>query len=265
MKKYITFILSFMFILSLQAQDTPVSQKEFNLFRTAVQDSIRQIGERVDNGAETLDIAKEYSESADKLQSIFLAFLGLLLAAVALFAGLGIYKHFKINKKIAEYERELDRLLRTENETILLKRNAGILILHKGPQNKDDTAFKTLEKSIVNQYDHAIHASLENLTDFKMDIFSNKGFNKNYQPKVVVLNDDLFAEFVNDKGFVKEENKKTVKDFLYKLEKENIGLVLFGNTKLKDFNHPYLAFANQPYSVYANLNNLLKYMQATKK
>lgn len=279
MKKALTALcLSIIFLLPLGAQ-TQVSKAEFEAhqktvdsFQKAMQDSIQQIGKRVDNGAETLAISKEYAEKADKTFNNFfniiiwgtgiLAFFGVLSLWAIYKLSISRYKRM-LDERLAESQKEFRRMLKTENETIFLKENADILILlHKGSQDKDDPAFKTLEKSIVNNYKNTKHASLASLKDFQVDVFSKNRITASHQPKVIVLDDALFAEFKNE-GKIPEGQPDLIA-FFQKLEDNKIGLCLFGRTELRGFNLSYIAFANQAYSVYANLNNLLKYMRVAE-
>ncbi|MFZ1514997.1 MAG: hypothetical protein WAT21_06330 [Saprospiraceae bacterium] len=272
MKYYIAFSFLIAFINNIQAKDPGVNQKVFQEFRTEIKDSLHQIGNRIDNGNETLKISREYSEKADKLSDSFITMLeviygvaGFLLSAVVaiLYSLLKSKFQNSLANKINEYENEMERVAKTEKETIFLKENSGILILHKSTHEKEDAAFRTLEKSIRHNYKHAVHHSLENLNNFEFELFYHKGIDENCPIKVIVLDDELFNEFkVEDKVDI---NNSVLKSFFDKLEIHRIGLVLFGQTQLREAKLSYLSFANQPYSVYANLNHLLKYIRVAEE
>ncbi len=270
MKKSIMLLgLCFLFIVPMNSQ-AQVTKAEFEAHQNAVNkslenfestllDSLRQIGERVNNGAITLDIAKAYSDKADKTYNNFFNIITWGIGILA-FLGLGslwaiyewIFIRYKkvLNERLREAEKTLRRILETEDETIFLKENSGILILDK--DHNSAQAFQTLKKSILKNFTNAKEAKLSSLDEFEFDIFSKNSITSNNKLKVVVLNDRLL-----------EESKEIQKAFLNKLIIHKVGLVLFGQIRLSDIepDYHYLAFANQPYSVYANLNHLLKYMR----
>ncbi|MBK8403840.1 MAG: hypothetical protein IPL25_07045 [Saprospiraceae bacterium] len=70
MKYYIAFSFLIAFINNIQAKDPGVNQKVFQEFRTEIKDSLHQIGNRIDNGNETLKISKEYSEKPINYQIV---------------------------------------------------------------------------------------------------------------------------------------------------------------------------------------------------
>ncbi len=261
MKAYNFLFFALLFAWPLFAQEQAVSQKEFQEFQETMQDSFRKINTQVANGKETLEIAKSYAENADKHLNFFFYFSSFILAILALFAGFEIYKNFEINKTVKKYEKEFERLLMTENETLFIKKESAILLLGK----KDDSnkAFSHISDAVFKGYSHVRPIYLTSIDEFAPSLFNKYGVGDK-SLKVVVVNDSLFSNLTDPDGSVRKESKQNVEYFLSKLKGEQIGLVLFGKTRLSEFNYPNLAFANQPYSVYANLNNLLKYMWAVK-
>lgn len=250
-----------------------VTQKEFVDYKASINDSIKQIGKRVDNAAETLKIAKEYSKSADGLVSLFFTIFGTLLAVlgggliVLYFRTTSRYKK-TLKNQYKNYKEKVDRLINNEVNTLKIKKNAKLLFLYKKNENVEkNIEFNALQNTIFKEFPN------ENITksytnDISMISDSNyTGFLSNESElKVLIMNDDLFNGLTDDNGFVDDgESNKKVKNFLKSLEESKVGLTLFGKTRLHEFEHSYKAYANEPYSVYANLNNLLKYMFVAKK
>ncbi len=272
MKKYFFIILCFIVGSNLIAKDTLALQQDIEQLRHVMKDSIQQIGKRVDNGAETLKIAKEYAGSADKMISNFYGFLGVIatILGISLFA---VYRRSlnKFNqvleKKFAEQQKEIDRVLSTEKSSIYIKDNAHIMVIHKDSHDQSSGEFKKLEETIFNEFENPSHISANDLNELTDKLAE---FVKIDAPlKIILMNDDLFSDLETQKIREKWEFTAASKDIIngsFDLLKTNeVGLVLFGRTYLDAFKLPYLAFSNQPYSTYTNVNNLLKYMMVAKK
>ncbi len=268
MKKIFVLTLSVFASFTILGQDNSFLKKEdFNQFQQTIQDSIQQIGRRVDNASEVLNVSKKYVESADKLHSSFISMVDILWAIFMFIAG-GIVvtlinlwqKKYedKINATIKNHTTQLNRLIKTEEKSIYIKENASILVVHKGSHSHNSLKFKTLENTILSEFKGAKHTSVENFKELNKEL--NQNSFSQHPLKIILLTDDLFNDLKDNKGFFPTNAKSTLNKTFDIMKKNNMGIILFGRTHLDEFNLPFVAFSNQPYSTYTNVNNLLKYM-----
>ncbi len=279
MKKVLFILLGSLILLSFDNVAAQAPSKETKLYIKTkidsitkdVDDSIKQIGHRVNNANETYKIAKEYSKSADNLVSIFLS----IFTGIFALMGIGLVTiYFNATKKYKKilknqyktYKEKVDRLISTETNTLAIKKYTKIIFLFKEDNVDENKFFNEIQKAVLNEFeeDNISKAYANDISKIKDENYDNFLKDKS-KLKVLIMNDDLFKEFwKSEEGFIKEDKKEELKGFFKKLKDNNIGFVLFGKTKLSDIKNEYKAYANEPYSLYANLNNLLKYMVVSK-
>jgi len=174
-----------------------------------------------------------------------------------------------VNKNAKKDVKSLKRLFITERSTIMAKEQARLLfILKENGNNKPITDFRKMieaeflegsEIAPVKAFDH-----IENTPEFNRMVKSNDGEGLN----LIIMNDDLFQEIGAEKEgpYLKlnQLGEKKALPFINKLKDNNIGLAIYGKLGLKDYNIPLVAYSNERYSLYSNVNNLLKYMAALK-
>ncbi len=280
------FLLSiFILILSpeighCQNQDS-VLRKEFKEFRKSIKDSIAQIEKKVKLSEETLKAAKEYSENATNLTNLYLTIIGAILAISGILLG-GIlaflYQYIKsryekrLEKNLEKYEKQIDRLIRTEEKTIYIKENAYILFVHKTNLHEEENELTKLQKVVFQEFENKDEIKVSSFEALMQNHRFKKFLERNSPAKAIVLNDDLFIDLSGDGGQIRnkeysDDSKRIVENLFSLLNSKKIGLMLFGNAGFRSFNvHlKYKGFSNEPYTIYNNLNVLLKYMYVVNK
>ena len=248
----------------LYSQNKPVLHTELDSIVNEMKDSISQINKRVNNADETYEIAKKYSETADKLINLYFTIFG---GIFVLFGGslIGFYfwttRRYKkiLEKQYIVFKKEVIRLLKTERDTKAIKKNAKLLFLFKKDMLDSNIEFNEMLNTILKEFEskNILKAYTNDVS--QIDDENYKSFLTDKTPlKVVITNDQLFE------GLSEEEVKSKASKLFTILNEKSIGFALFGNKRFGKTSHKYKAYSNEPYSFYTNLNNLLKYMVVAK-
>ena len=132
-----------------------------------------------------------------------------------------------------------------------------------------DEIFKYSEKNIKRQLITEFNKILQN-NNHHPDKPEIEKFVNNNRHDILKIIEGLKITDSNIKTFINKliqkniDEKENAKSLVEELESNNIGVAIFGYEKLPGYNK-FKGYANNPYSFYSNLNNLLKYMYYYKK
>ena len=222
-------------------------------------------GKRSLESAEMLyDRANQHLSLIDRVNSLFLGILGLLLAIVF---GVGLLSYRSSINRITEHskgliedkvnllideanktKREVERLLLTEAETIGIKKQTALLFY--GDRSELDFPFlvckNIFKPELVKRVDKdaTINSIINRFDGFDTEL------------KLLVLDDESY-----------KTQCEAIESNISVFNNKNIGMFLSGNALLSDkINEElkFVQFANKPSTFYTNINGLLKYMNTVK-
>jgi hypothetical protein len=252
-------IMVFFSCLEIKSQTTVSStgsQNEVQKLQNEIQNlkiKIDTLQRKINDGKHNLDCAEVTYTTATRVfslkESIFVFILPILslIVAIALFFGLNQFIKFIINNKVNELSeqniKEMNRLVTNEKWGINLRKRVKLLIL-----NKTGTSIKSKILTIVKDFEHY---------EIPLNEFSGKAFTDGLEAKKVKFSKDNLTIAILDDTITEYEVVDT-SSFMNEIQKQKMGILLYGNSKLPDYE--LKAFASNAYSFYDNLMKLLKYM-----
>ncbi len=269
MKKAILFLIVLIpqLVLAQKYSDT-INARNYYIELTG---KIKELEEKINTGnaalekAETtLDISKEYSESADKLIDRYLLIFTLLVTLTALIIAIASYYGYNenrkfIDKRIAEIldqkEKDIIDLFKKHEKEKGLLNDSKILILNKEGTTIDNNFLMILKKfkNYPNKEDIKdikTHKSEYDFSEFDAIIFDNTKSTKDDEK-----NWDFENDILDKQALVKIANSACEKKAAF---------IFFGNNDgrfVKEIpEYSYLInFSNSPATIFANLINLLDF------
>ncbi len=138
---------------------------------------------------------------------------------------------------------EIKRLIENERWGIELKNRVKIIVL-----NKLKTRIKPEVLQVIEKFDYT-EVDIEELTgeSFKSALKVKNLVVRKNSFTIIIMDDNITDFAVNDGA-----------SFINEIRKLQIGILLYGEAKLPEYE--LKAFAKNPYSLYSNLNQLMKYM-----
>ena len=221
--------------------------KEQNDIIRSLKDSISHVKNNAQKAEEVYQTAKEIYEIKD----IFITWLIPLLLTIASLLGIGYWTKLWVSKLTKSNMKEIKRLATNERWGIDLREKAFILII-----NKEGSTLQSNVDKITKTFNNREIININNLKKDELErILKDKNIKINKDELTIFIIDDNIDEM-----FPNDEEKKAFINFL---NKNNIGILLYGKGQLPDYE--LKGFANNPYSLYTNLMNLLKYISLFRK
>ncbi len=273
-------VCTVLFLCFALAGYTQVSDKEFEDFKEKTEEQLESIKEKVENSGKT---TKDYIDSTDKLSDRFFGMVDILYGVAGLLLGGLIVATFQflqekyklkkereheqfVKKQDEKYEalqKQLDRLAKREEKTIYIEENTVFLFIHKD-ENAQSYARLSEFHGLLREYRNKAATYFTHLEDWKNDSTFKTFMGNSSRLKVVIMSDDLFDD-LSENGNFTAEGKKQVMSFMAELKYKKVGFFNLGGTRFPKENKPtYIAFANELYSAYVNMNNLLKFIMTAE-
>ncbi len=181
-----------------------------------------------------------------------LAVISLIIAIISLLGVNWWIKNLvnhKVNVLAEKNTQELKRVITNERWGIDLRKRLKILIL-----NIEGTNIKPEVEKIANEFKPEIINIQPGDKGLPFtDILEKKGKNIESNSFTIIILDDPIFDLFNDNGDV----------LLNFVRSKNIGILLYGGRQIKPDYH-FKAFANNAYSLYNNLMQLMKFMDFYK-
>lgn len=213
-------------------------------------DSLQQ---KVSDGKHALEYAEATYSTAQKVftlkDNLFFGGLTLISVIIALISLFGLRNWIKniVNSKVMELSKEntkeLQRLITNEKWGLELRNRVKLIVI-----NKLGTGLKS---EIVNIIDDFGFVSID------LAELSGEAFIKGLKTKKISIKRNSFTIVILDDTLT-EYGKKDGVSFMEEIKRLNIGVILYGESKLPDYE--LKAFAKNPYSFYNNIMQLMKYM-----
>ena len=156
----------------------------------------------------------------------------------------------------------INRIMRTEENTIYIKEQARILFLYKSGTKLSHNNLSILQRLIKNEFSHTGDLEIRQLSDALHPAF-NEFLSAKDPLKIVVMDDQLFEEYKTKDGY-SAEGSSAMQHFFDQLNQNETVFFNVGRSQLREFEITYKGYANEAYSAYSNINNVLKYMMAGK-
>lgn len=226
--------------------------KELNDKIDSLQSSIISTNQAVKYAENTYDTAQKIYSLKDDLFVGGIALLSVIIALISLF-GINFWiKNImtsKLNELTEKNTREIQRLISNEKWGIDLRSRVKIIVL-----NKKGTGIKPEIEGVINGFDYST-----------IDIDKSQGgsFNTQFNEKGIVIAPNSFTIILLDDAVNALFSDKGVSLITY-VQNLGIGVLLYGESKIPS-TYELKAFAQNPYSLYNNLMQLMKYMDFKKK
>ncbi|MDP2722174.1 MAG: hypothetical protein Q8O72_05415 [Bacteroidales bacterium] len=267
MKKILLIVLLLMgYVVIAQQNSKQTVSNDNQLTNVQLKLEVKKLSEKIDSlqrsiidANQTLQYAENTYKTAqniytlkDDLLSGGIALLSIIIALISLF-GINFWiKNIMTSKLIELTEKntkELQRLLSNEKWGIDLRSKVQLIVL-----NKKETGIKPEIEGVINGFNY-VPVEIDKATDESfITKIKEKGIKITPNSFTIILLDDAVNELFSDKGV----------SLIKYVQKLGIGVLLYGESKIS-LNYDLKAFAQNPYSLYNNLMQLMKYMDFKNK